>query len=830
MLRQAVIMAGGFGTRLRPLTLRRPKPMVPVVGMPIMERVVRHVRRYGIRRLVCLLYHQGEHIRNYFGTGAAWDVEIEYVQAEADYGTAGSVRNAAELLAPEPFLVISADVLTTLDLAAAFQWHCTHRAMATLLLMRVPHPLPYGIVFTDADGRIVRFLEKPSWSELFSDTVNTGIYVLEPQVLELIPYRQEYDFGKDLFPEMLHRGLPLYGYVGQGYWRDIGNLGEYFAAHRDFFAGRLQLELEGQPRGEGVVCGEGVEIAPTARLSGRVVLGAHVRVGPGAELSNCVLGRGCVIAPGARVLESILWEEVVVGAGAEIRSAVVAAGSRIEEDATVEEQVVIGEQCIVGRGATLSAGVKLWAGKSVEAGAVLTQSLVQEERWLRGVFLNAKVSGIPNVDITPEFAARLGTALGSAIAMGTMVAVSRDPSSVARMVLRALGAGLLSTGVHVADLQVASVPQMRQELRSGRYAAGVHVRRSPRNPEYAELVVFDADGRDIPLQMAKRIERILYGEEFRRVAAHQIGRLSFAERSAESYIERVLAALDREAIARRSFSVLVDYSCGLAAQLFPQILGRLGCRSFALNNIVEAAGECPPLEEPLVAQAMRALGCQVAFRIDPGAEWIAVMDQQGRWYPSMRLLTLVLKLFLLLNVAHEPYAIAVPMAASMEVEQVAAQHNVRIVRVGNSHSAMMEATRDPEVRFVGGTRGGFIFPEFLFAADGMFSAAKLLEMLARSPYDLAELDLQLPRRFQQELLVPCPWGRKAAVLRRALEYPARERLLLDGVKLLLEDGSTVVLFPEQQTAHMVLITDADSEELARQHAQSFAELIQQWQQ
>jgi mannose-1-phosphate guanylyltransferase/phosphomannomutase len=196
----------------------------------------------------------------------------------------------------------------------------------------------------------------------------------------------------------------------------------------------------------------------------------------------------------------------------------------------------------------------------------------------------------------------------------------------------------------------------------------------------------------------------------------------------------------------------------------------------------------------------------------------------------MRLLTLVLKLFLLLNVAQEPYAIAVPMAASMEVEQVAAQHNVRIVRVGNSHSAMMEATRDPEVRFVGGTRGGFIFPEFLFAADGMFSAAKLLEMLARSPYDLAELDLQLPRRFQQELLVPCPWGRKAAVLRRALEYPARERLLLDGVKLLLEDGSTVVLFPEQQTAHMVLITDADSEELARQHAQRFAELIQQWQQ
>lgn len=829
-MRQAVIMAGGFGTRLRPLTIHRPKPMVPVLGRPIMEHVLLLLRRHGVRECVCLLYHQGEWIRNYFGDGSPWGMTLRYVQAEADYGTAGSVRNAAELLRDEPFVVISADVMTTVDLSAAFAFHHDRHGMATLLLTRVPNPLAYGLVMTDSSGRILRFLEKPSWGELFSDTVNTGIYLLEPAVLELIPYRQEMDFGKDLFPAMVQQGLPLYGYIAEGYWRDVGTLGEYWQVHYDFTRGVLFPDVPGERCGEHLWCGAEVRIDPTASLRGRVILGDRVVVGPYVEVVDSVVGAECLLGAGASVRNSILWERVTVEAGAVLSGAVVASGSTVGERSSVEEGAVIGEGCRIGADVLIAAGVKLWPGKVVEDGSTVVYSLVQEERWTHGLFLNAKVAGKANLEITPEFAARFGVALGNAVGAGTSVAVSRDASNVARMIARALMAGLMSAGVHVVDLQVASVPQTRQELRTRRYAGGVHVRRSPRQAEETEIVVFNAEGRDISTSFAKTVERIFYGEDFRRAAVQQVGTLSFGERSTEGYIRQFLAALNTEVIQQRSFRLLVDYSGGLAANLFPMILGTLGCQAFAVNNYVDPLGRTPPMEEELVAEALRAFGCELGVRIDYGAERITVFDRRGVCYSPARLLTLVLKLFLQTHREEEPYVVAVPVAASAEIEAVAAEYNVRILRVRNSHSAMMEATREPTVRFVGGTRGDFIFPEYLFAADGMFSVAKLLEMLALTSWDLAELDGQLPRRYQRERLVPCPWERKGSVLRRALEYPVgSERLLIDGVKL-IEPEWSVLIFPDRQSAAMVVIAEATTPERADVLAEEYAELVRQWQQ
>ncbi|MDW8011954.1 MAG: sugar phosphate nucleotidyltransferase [Bacteroidota bacterium] len=829
-MRQAVIMAGGFGTRLRPLTIRRPKPMVPVLGYPIMEHVLRLLSRHGIRECVCLLYHQGEIIRRHFGDGSAWGVHLRYVQAEADYGTAGSVRNAAELLAPEPFVVISADVLTTVDLSAAIAFHHQRRAQATLVLTQVVNPLPYGIVLTESDGRIVRFLEKPSWGELFSDTVNTGIYILQPEVLELIPYRQEMDFGKELFPQMLQKGLPLYGYVADGYWRDIGNVREYWETHRDFTTGTLRLELPMLHRDGNVWYGEGVRIDPTATLRGCVLLGDGTMVGPHAELSDCFIGSECVIGPGSRVVRSILWDRVSVGAGTVLDGAIIASGVALGERCSVEEGAIVAEECRLGEEVLVVAGVKLWPGKVVEPRAAVTYSLVHEERWTHGLFLNAKVAGDSNVEITPEFATRFGVALGSAMGMGTAVVTSRDASNASRMVARAVMAGLMSSGVNVVDLQVASIPQTRQELRTRRYAGGVHVRSSPREPRKTEIIVLGADGRDIPSGFAKTVERIFYSEDFRRAPAQQVGGLSFAERSAEGYLQQFLSALNVEAIRQHSFRLLVDYSCGLAATLFPQILGTLGCQAFAVNNYVDPLGRTPPTDDVVLAEAIRAFGCELGIRIDVGAERISVMNRHGVWINPARLLTLMLKLFLSTHRAEEPYTVAVPVAASAEVEFVTADYNVRVVRVRNSHSAMMEATRDPTVRFVGGTRGDFIFPEYLFAADGMFSAAKLLEMIALTGWELSELDAELPRRYQREVLVPCPWERKGGVLRRAMECStARDRLVIDGVKLLFDAGS-VLIFPDRQSAAMVVIAEAETAEGAEGLAQEYARLVQQWQQ
>src|SRR6185503_4116796 len=224
---KGVIMAGGFGTRLRPLTYNLPKPMVPVANRPIMQRIVELLKKHGINDQLGLLYFQPDSIKNYFGDGKNFGVKIGYQGAEGDLGTAGSVKLGQPMIGKERFMVISADILTDFDLSAAIKFHESRKAMATLILTRVENPLAFGVVITDKEGRITRFLEKPSWGEVFSDTVNTGIYILEPEVLDLIPEKVDFDFSKNLFPHMLKNGMPLYGYIAQGYWADIGNLDQY---------------------------------------------------------------------------------------------------------------------------------------------------------------------------------------------------------------------------------------------------------------------------------------------------------------------------------------------------------------------------------------------------------------------------------------------------------------------------------------------------------------------------------------------------------------------------------------------------------------------------
>jgi mannose-1-phosphate guanylyltransferase/phosphomannomutase len=191
-------MAGGFGTRLRPLTCNTPKPMVPLMNKPMMEHIVALLKAHGVTDIIASLFYQPDVIISHFGDGSGLGVKITYFRADADYGTAGSVRLAADGV-NERILIISGDILTDFDLTAAVRFHESKKAKATLVLTHEKNPLQFGVVITRDDGKITRFLEKPSWGEVFSDTINTGIYILEPEAIQLIPQREEFDFSKDLF-------------------------------------------------------------------------------------------------------------------------------------------------------------------------------------------------------------------------------------------------------------------------------------------------------------------------------------------------------------------------------------------------------------------------------------------------------------------------------------------------------------------------------------------------------------------------------------------------------------------------------------------------------
>ncbi len=832
-MEKAVIMAGGFGTRLRPLTITVPKPMVPILNVPIMEHVLNLLVKNQIRDIVTLLYFQPEVITEYFKDGSKFNVNMKYVHATADYGTAGAVKNAYEYL-DDRFIVISGDVLTDFDLEKAVDYHVSKKAMATILLTHVSVPLQYGIVITDPEGKIVRFLEKPSWGEVFSDTINTGIYILEPDVLDLIPYQSEFDFSKDLFPLMLRNKMPLYGYVADGYWKDIGNLEEYQNGIIDALKGRVKVKIKGT-RQENLILGNNCTISPNAKFNGNVVIGDNSLIDDYAELTDCVIGSNVKVGKGVRMKGTVLWDNVKIGPFSELTDDVVCYDCTIGESVTIGENVFISVGCTIGNEVTISPNIKIWPMKFVEDGAKLSRSLVQEEKWQRELFTGARISGISNYEIHPEFGAKLGMAIGMSFGKNAKIIASRDPDRVSRIIKRSITAGLASVGVNVNDLQTTSIPQTRQELRTGKYSGGFHVRRSPRNPEKTDIIIFSNDGRDINLSKAKTIERYFFGEDIKKVHFSEVGQLYYPERTNEIYINRFLDSLDIEIIRKRRFKILMDYSYGLASTIFPIILGKLNAETLSLHDYVDAMKHQPIPEgslpdSPEACKIMKSLSYELGFIIEPGAEKILVIDNRGVLYPPQRLLTMVTKLFLESNKHQEPYKVAVTIVASNEIEKVASEYNVEVVRIKNSHSAMMEATRDESIKFVGGVWGGFIFTEFLFASDGMYSIGKILEMLAKTNYTLPQLNEILPRRFQNVLKVECPWHSKGKVIRKALEFSKDyERQMVEGVKIFMNDDS-VLLYPDLEKPEFYVIGESDEFEKAVTLSKKFLSYVQTWMQ
>jgi len=280
---KAVVMAGGEGTRLRPLTSNQPKPMVPIVGKPCMEHILELLRKHGFDDVVVTVAFLPQAIRSYFGNGESLGMKIEYSVEESPLGTAGSVGLAREKL-DEPFLVISGDALCDVDLTQLVEAHREKGAAVTIGLKAVDNPLEFGIVVTDDEGRIERFLEKPSWGQVFSDTINTGIYVLEPEVLRHVPTDRPYDFSKELFPLLLEMGRPLYGHVCEGYWQDIGNLDQFRQANFDALDEQVALEILGIRLRGNVWIGEGVEVDDLDRIEGPAFIGNYCRIAPDATV------------------------------------------------------------------------------------------------------------------------------------------------------------------------------------------------------------------------------------------------------------------------------------------------------------------------------------------------------------------------------------------------------------------------------------------------------------------------------------------------------------------------------------------------------------------
>lgn len=797
---QAVIMAGGEGSRLRPLTSNLPKPMLPIANRPMMEHIIVLLRDHGITDIVTTVQFLASLIRNYFGDGSDLGVSLSYAVEEVPLGTAGSVLGASDLLSGT-FLVISGDALTDIDLDEVITFHRAKGAAATLVLKHVKDPLEFGIVMTDDDGRIERFLEKPTWGQVFSDTINTGIYVLEPEVLDLIPPEQPYDFSSELFPMMLDKGLPLFGFVGDAYWADVGNTDAFLEAQRDVLSGHVRVDLPGFELRPGLWVGEDVDIDPTARLEGPALIGDNARIGAGARVGpGSVIGGNSILSEDAVVSGGVVMEGAYIGPYARVRDSIVGRGASVERGATLEEGCVLGDEVTVGAGALINPRVKVYPGRTVEAGAIVTTSVVREQRATRSLFGARGLSGLVNVGVTPVVAVRLGMAYGTTLKRGSLVVSGRDASRAARTMKRAVIAGLNASGVDVHDLELVPMPLTRFTIQGEQAVGGISVRTSPRDPEVVEIRLFDARGADLSPADQRKIERVFFREDYRRAAHNKLGELEFPPRALEQYASGLTGALEVEEIRSLAPKVVVDYAFGPSSLVGPSLLGRLGCDALAVNAFTDehrpvlVAEDLDRLLEQL-CEHVRKSGSDLGVLLEPGGEVAHLVDDRGRLVGHDRAL--------LALIGHEAKKgaaeIAVPVSCSSACEAVAGAAGARVTRTPVALPTLMEWGARPGVGFAGNAAGELIFPAFMGAPDALMTFGKFLELLALERRPLSRLIDGLPARHVAIREVRTPWHQKGTVMRRvatsAAPSNASDLVLVDGVKVVEAEDRWALVIP-----------------------------------
>ncbi|HVX18069.1 MAG TPA: sugar phosphate nucleotidyltransferase [Acidimicrobiales bacterium] len=824
---KAVIMAGGEGTRLRPLTSNVPKPMLPLANRPMMEHIVALLRHHGVDEIVVTVAYLANAIRTYFGDGSEFGVRMVYAIEENPLGTAGSVRNAMEEL-DERFLVISGDVLTDIDLTQIVEFHDDRGALATIGLVAVENPLEFGIVITNPDGSIQRFLEKPTWGQVFSDTINTGIFVLEPRIFEYIEADRPVDFSSEVFPALLKAGEPLFGAVGEGYWEDVGTLEAYVKAHQDVLDGKVHLDVPGFELGQGVWLGEGADVHPEAIIEGSAVIGDYCRVESGARIGPyTVLGSNVRVRRDVDLERAVVHDNAYLGETVRLRGSVVGRACDLRRGARCDEGAVLGDECFVGENAHIGTGVKVYPFKTVEAGATINSSIIWESKGARSLFGRHGVTGLANVDVTPELAARVGMAWATTLKKNATVIASRDSSRSGRMLKRALMTGLNASGVNVLDLEVAPVPVTRFLVHQPLPSGGVTIRLVQGDTQAVIVRFFDEAGLDLSEDVQRKVERLFNREDYRRVLPGEIGDIGFPPRALEQYTEALCDTVDVSRVADAGLKLVVDYGYGSTSFVMPNVLAKLGADVLGVNPYAATVGTIgfDRFEHAAnVASVVRASGAHVGAVLDPDGEHLTLVDDEGHILTDTESL---LAMCTLVSGHLLGDHVAVPVSTTRSVQDLVKPRGVTVLWTKTSTAALMAASSEERVGFAAGPEGGFILPGFLPAFDAAAALVKLLELLAKEQVRLSEVVASLPRVHMVHETVVTPWERKGLVMRSLMEQSSGRPIdLIDGVKVWHGDAWVLTL-PDTEEPVTHLWAEADSDAEARRLAQEYARRIRQ---
>lgn len=800
---KAVIMAGGEGTRLRPLTSNIPKPMVPVVNKPIMQHIIELLKKHNITDVAATLFYMPQVIKDYFGDGSEFDVNIHYYVEKSPLGTAGSVKNAQDFL-DDTFIVISGDALTDIDLESAVKFHKRNNALATLILKKVTVPLEYGVVVTDQKGEITRFLEKPSWGEVFSDTVNTGIYILEPQVLDMFEKDKVFDFSKDLFPKILSQKLPIYGYVSNDYWCDIGDLKAYHQSHIDIMDNKVKINIDGKKTNDNVWISS--YISNDCSIHGPCVIGKNVTIKDGSIIAPySVIGDGAIIEKNNNISRSIIWSNAFIGNNATLNSSLICHRVNIKENVRCEEYSVIGDNCVIEDSAVIKPNVKVWPNKIIESEVELNNNLVWGNKQSKSLFGQRGINGYINIDITPEYSTKIAAAFGSISDRTKKISISYDGNANSYMIYTAMIAGLLSSGVQVYSLNKLLTPMARQAVKLYGLSGGIHITTNPIENDKVCIDFFDKLGLNISKGIERKIENTMAREDFARTDGSNIKEVVEFKEFGSFYIANVLNSVT---VGRLDLNVVVNSCSEYALSTVAKVVESLGC------TVQTVKYDCNNNDEKF-ANYIRLLNSDIGVIISENAEKIVIFDESGRVITDNEYLALC---SILLFKKYKHSTVVAPLWASNVLEKLASSYEGSIYRTKTSTVDIMEGLNKDAKNLESKEEFDLVF-------DGISGLLKILEFLHTNSIKLSDLLKMVPQIHLRQKEVYCPWEQKGSVMRNLIQDKDNTKMeLLEGVKLYNEHGWVLIL-PDAEKPICRIITEGDDEEFAQELCDIYVEKI-----
>ena len=831
---KAVVMAGGFGSRIQPLTNSRPKPMLPVVNRPMMENTMITMRDLGIKDFIVLLYFKPEVIQDYFGDGSDFGMNITYVIPDDDYGTAGAVKLAQDLIGDDNFIIISGDLVTDFDFQKIFDYHEQKKSKLTITLTSVENPLEFGVVIANNEGTIEKFLEKPSWGEVFSDTINTGIYIIEPEILDYIPKGEDFDFAKDLFPLLMEEEVELIAGYAEGYWRDVGNPDSYREVHEDIMSGRVDFKMPGvmtkYPDGE-LYSTEPYELDESVEIIGKVVLGKNVTIGKRAKLKNVVISDNDSIGEDGKISNSVIWENVSIGKGTKIDNGVICNNNIIGKNTKMTAGIILAEGCEIGELVTVEKDVTIWPDKKIESASIVSSNVILGSKYKNSIFENGMVIGKSNVEFSCEMSSKLAEAFGVQLPVGSTVLVARDHNKSSRMLKRAFVGGMLAAGINVVDLKSIPSSVMRFDLaRHPEYIAGVFFRQVRDDTTSTVVTFYNDEALRINNDLAKKIEKAFFKETFRRVDFSEIGRVTESHRIEEcgDYKKSMEESFQKRLFSCVDCRIAVDMMHGSASEVFPTVLNNLKIENVIFNSFYDSQrlSNFKSLHKHSIddmQKIVKSLELDAGFLIYPFGQRLEIICDKGTLLTKQDSLLIVLTLMDIDAAAEgSRKRIFLPTWAP---DMVTFDH----LDVEYGKYADFTAEQLKQYDLIATADGNFAFTEFALYRDSMYAALKILEMVVKYEVKLSDLVSQTENFYHTHAAIECPQALKGKMMRKFLEDARDKRSsTADGVKIWLTDSNWILMIPDQYSDHLNLYIQAEDETVGQAIYDQYKAKIEDW--